>query len=99
MPYNIAKQVLPILNAGPIQKKRDLESRDFNFEPLTEVCPEGIVSVDHDYLKPHFGPMTRGLHRRQTTNRTPGYVTEGNSPFQLFHAFISPLGYVHRTPR
>ncbi|MCJ1268414.1 hypothetical protein MMC22_008302 [Lobaria immixta] len=76
VPYNIAKQVLPILNGGPIRKKRDLESRDFNLEPLTEVCPEGIVSVDHDYLKPHFGPMTRGLHRRQTTNRTPGYVTE-----------------------
>lgn len=89
MPYDIAKKVLPILNAGGVQKKRDLESRDFSFEPLTEVCPEGIVSMDHNSLKPRFGPMTRGLHRRQTTVRTPGYVTEGNSPFQILHAFIS----------
>lgn len=79
VPYSIASKVLGILNAGPNQK-RDLESRDFSFEPMTgEVCPDGIVSPGEE-LKPRSTFRTRGLNRRQTAKQTPGYVTTGKNP-------------------
>ncbi|MCJ1461430.1 hypothetical protein MMC07_000027 [Pseudocyphellaria aurata] len=75
VPYDIARKVLAILNAGPNQK-RDLSTQDFAFTPLTgEVCPDGIAPHEHDTLKRRDDPLTRGLHRRQTTTITPGYTT------------------------
>ena len=81
VPYNYASQILGVINAGPADKKRrDLGPRDFSFTPMTgEVCPEGTAEHAHDSLKPRSEPMTRGLHRRQTTATTPGYVTKGTS--------------------
>ena len=80
MPYDIANKVLGVLNAGPNQKRRDLESRDFGFEPLSgEVCPDGILSP-REVLKPRSTFRTRGLSRRQTAKLTPGYVTTGTTP-------------------
>jgi hypothetical protein len=80
VPWAYAQQLLGILNAGPNQKRevipeqRVLETRDFNFSPLTgreEAC-----------LDPHLGQVsenkkrtTRGTIRRQSTTLVPGYVT------------------------
>ena len=87
VPYNIARQVLGVLNAGAFQKKRDLESSDFNFQPmLGDRCVNDLAGPTS--LKPRSQPMTRGIHRRQATALTPGYVTSGKSipPFSpLLH--------------
>ena len=86
VPYSIASQVLGILNAGPYQKKRrDLETRDFDFLPLVggDACVDPVIGGSshdsHNGLRPRSGPMTRGKHRRQTTTLTPGYATIGKS--------------------
>ena len=80
VPYNIARQVLGVLNAGAFQKKkRDFESSDFNFQPmLGDRCVDDLAGPAS--LKPRSQPMTRGIiHRRQATALTPGYVTSGKS--------------------
>lgn len=88
VPYDVASKVLAILNAGPNQKRRDLSTHDFGFAPLTgDACPDGTIPHDHDTLKPRSIPLTRGLHRRQSTATNPGYTTTGDFPF---HSLSSP---------
>ena len=88
--YEIASKVLGVLNAGPFQKKRDLESRDFGFQPLTgDTCVDGVIFQDRDSLKARSTPMTRGMHRRQGPALTPGYVTTGTPPLAFPFKFES----------
>lgn len=84
VPYQIANQVLKKINnvtATPNLRRRDLETKDFNFGPLTDVC------LDGDSLKARSVPMPRGLQSRQYGKLTPGYVTKGNSYFS--HIILS----------
>ncbi|KAF2493009.1 ser/Thr protein phosphatase family [Lophium mytilinum] len=78
VPYEQASQVLGILNAGPFQKKRrDLETRDFGFEPLLadrDICLDPPITHDRDGLKARSNPGASIL-RRQNTSPTPGYTT------------------------
>lgn len=77
-----------MLNAGPNQKRRrDLEPRDFGFEPMTgEVCPDDLLAT-HREMKPRSNHFTRNLQRRQVAKLTPGYVTTG-IPFFSMHRLI-----------
>ena len=85
VPYDIAKQVLGILNAGPFQKKRDLHWEDLNFQPLLgDACVDGAVGGSSDPLKARAMPMTRGVHRRAGPALTPGYVTTGKPLLNSF---------------
>lgn len=96
VPYDMASKVLAILNAGPNQKRRDLSTQDFGFAPMTgDACPDGTVPHEHDILKPRSIPLTRGLHRRQTTPTTPGYTTTGNLPFNSLWSPASNFAYVN----
>ena len=84
MPYGLASQLLAVLNSPAYGKKRrDLESRDFEFTPLTgEACAGPDLAHAHEGLKPRTTPLTRGIHRRQSLALTPGYVTTGKPFFQ-----------------
>ena len=87
VPFAIANQVLAILNSGPFQKKRsldtekahgELETRDFRFTALTgDPCVDASVSQHENALRRRSEPMTRGKVRRQSDTLTLGYVTEG----------------------
>ncbi|KAL8649453.1 MAG: hypothetical protein Q9210_004390 [Variospora velana] len=79
VPYDLASQVLGILNAGPFQKRsmdmdpHDLTTRDFNFNiPLipSEACAAPAHS--HSTLRLRSSPLTRNLRTRALF---PGYVT------------------------
>ncbi|KAL9116050.1 MAG: hypothetical protein Q9227_000418 [Pyrenula ochraceoflavens] len=78
VPYNLASQVVGILDNGPYEKKRDLRTSDFNFHTFTgaDSCVDDIsyesLSHTHSDLKP------RSLFRRQAppATLTPGYVTK-----------------------
>lgn len=96
MPYTQASGVLDILNRGPAQKRSEpaseLNTRDFHFTPLTgEACPDGLYPHGSHQWKPSSEPMTRGLHRRQTTALTPGQTTTGKLFFLLLSHTIPPL--------
>ena len=77
VPYDTARQVLPILNAGSFEK-RDA-ALEFNFPQKADNCVEEMTTSQHDTLsvKRHahaHQDMTRGLSRRSET-LTPGYIT------------------------
>lgn len=96
IPHDVASKVLGILNAGPNQKRRDLSTQDFGFAPMTgDACPDGTIPHEFDTLKPRSMPLTRGLHRRQTTTTTPGYTTSGNLPFNSLSSPASNLAYLN----
>lgn len=87
MPYNIASQVLGILNAGAFQKRsvdseiRDLDTRDFNFN--TPLIPIDACTAPDDQMKKASGPilhrrtehLTRNPLHRRAPALNPGYVT------------------------
>lgn len=78
VPYSIASQVLPILNAGPYQRKRrDLSTPDFNFDYFTgaDGCTDEN-SLSHQHQS-HTELNSRSVTRRQIPPAAifPGYVT------------------------
>ncbi|KAF2179422.1 Metallo-dependent phosphatase [Zopfia rhizophila CBS 207.26] len=76
VPYEQAKQVLDILNAGPSQK-RDLSFSDFSFSPILadrDVCLDPPLTHHFEGLHKRSRP-TGKLTRRQNTSPTPGYIT------------------------
>ena len=87
VPYDQAKQVIGILNAGPFQKRdtgsshRTLQTRDFGFSSLTgrDICVDTVPLAHENVLRRRGAPMTRGKFRRQTVDATPGYVTKGDA--------------------
>ena len=93
VPYTIASQVLPILNAGPFEK-RDT-NLEFNFPQRADNCVEGMTTSQHDTLglkrRTHaYQEMTRGLNRRSET-LIPGYLTSddfGNGGDDTIHSAI-----------
>jgi hypothetical protein len=75
VPYDLASQVLGILNAGPFQK-RDLSTSDFGFNSiqtlgLETTCIDPPITHDHIGKRSYSGGQ---LMRRQTTE-APGYTT------------------------
>ncbi|KAK3629028.1 hypothetical protein LTR56_018263 [Elasticomyces elasticus] len=76
VPYELASQVLPALNAGAFEK-RSLKARDFGF--YNPSIPEKDDCVDPAvYTTVHGGlqKRTQGrVVRRQNFNPTPGYTT------------------------
>ncbi|KAI9814197.1 MAG: hypothetical protein M1827_003363 [Pycnora praestabilis] len=76
VPYNIASQVLGILNGGPLEKRQDLSSRSFGFTPLTLLDQDNCLDppITHDHLSARSYAGGRTL-RRQSTALTPGYTT------------------------
>ncbi|OCK79951.1 hypothetical protein K432DRAFT_298685 [Lepidopterella palustris CBS 459.81] len=78
VPYSMASQVIGILNAGAFQKKRNLETRDFGFQPLVadrDVCLDPPITHDHQGLRGRSYPSGK-LMRRQSTVPVPGYTTK-----------------------
>ena len=79
VPHKEAIKILEKIN--PPARRRDLETRDFNFEPHTDAC------LDSTSLKARSFPLTRGLQNRQT-GKTLGHYTTGRSlqpiPDRLF---------------
>lgn len=87
VPYAQASKVLGILDSGNFQKRnaavrpresRQLDSRDFNFSPLTgDVCVDAVSGQPDAAagLVRRSAPMTRGKHRRQASTLTPGHTT------------------------
>lgn len=76
VPHAHAIQILDQINKKTT--RRDLETRDFNFDTLTNACPDGAS------LKARSVPLTRGLQNRQT-GETLGHHTTGQSiPIRLF---------------
>ncbi|KAL9598086.1 MAG: hypothetical protein Q9219_004717 [cf. Caloplaca sp. 3 TL-2023] len=85
VPYNLASQVLGILNAGPYQKRsmdieaRDLSTQDFDFDTLNHL--DACTTLDdeharsHSKLRPRTESLTRNIYNRQAPALTPGYVT------------------------
>ncbi|KAI4281210.1 MAG: hypothetical protein L6R38_003871 [Xanthoria sp. 2 TBL-2021] len=87
VPYNIASQVLGILNAGAFQKRsvdteiRNLDTRDFNFN--TPLIPIDACTAPDDQTKRGSGPrlhrrtghLTRNPLHRRAPALNPGYVT------------------------
>lgn len=94
MPYSIASQVLPILNAGPYQKrKRDLSTADFNFDYFTgaDGCTDELSPKSPSHSHPDL--KARYITRRQVLPATvfPGYVTTddfGNDGDDTKHSAI-----------
>lgn len=70
VPHENAIKILDKTNAKTT--RRDLEIRDFNFEPYTDAC------LDSTSLKARSFPLTRGLQNRQT-GETLGHHTTGRS--------------------
>lgn len=82
VPYEIASKVLDLFNAGPRQKRNDIETRDFDFAPvLGDTCPEDALSRGHDSFTQRSTLMTRGLYQRDNSYLTPGYITNGKPPW------------------
>ncbi|KAL9095656.1 MAG: hypothetical protein Q9165_002088 [Trypethelium subeluteriae] len=80
VPYSEASQVLSILNAGPLEKKRDLTTRDFTFTPLTGMDTDMCVNppvTHHNNARRARSALggSPGVIRRQNTDLTPGYTT------------------------
>lgn len=77
VPYELAGQVIGILNNGSFFSKRSLETRDFGFyNPALEIggddCVDPGVFHDHSTQKRSLGKVIR----RQSTDVHPGYVTK-----------------------
>lgn len=85
--------MLATLNAGPYQKKRDLSSSDFGFQPTTlldrDICVDPPLSHSHLTARSHLGGR---ILRRQSTAATPGYITKddfGTDGDDTVHSAIS----------
>jgi hypothetical protein len=94
VPYEQAKQVIDILNAGAFQKKkRDLSTADFNFNPILadqDTCIDPPITHDYKGLTRRSKQGGR-LIRRQSTAPTPGYITKddfGNDGDDTLHSKI-----------
>lgn len=75
VPHDHAIKILEKINART--PRRNLETRDFNFDTLTNACLDGAS------LKARSVPLTRGLQNRQT-GETLGHHTTGQSiPIRL----------------
>lgn len=77
VPYELAGNVLEILNNGSFFAKRSLETRDFGFynpslESSADACTDPGVFHSHSKQKRSLGRIVR----RQNTGVTPGYVTK-----------------------
>ncbi|KAF3033376.1 hypothetical protein E8E12_004069 [Didymella heteroderae] len=77
VPYEQASKVLDILNAGPYQKKRDLQTSDFGFN---NILADRDTCIDPPLTHTYEGVTRRSkqggrLIRRQSTKPTPGYTT------------------------
>lgn len=76
VPYSQASKVLDILNAGPWQRKRDLNTADFDFSP---VLADRDICVDPPLLHVegmHKRSQPKGrVIRRQAADPSPGYTT------------------------
>jgi hypothetical protein len=82
VPYNSAKQVLSILNAGAYQKRsveaEELTARDFGFTALTgDDCVDASTQAHTSSLRRREENlyMTRGKQSLQKRDITPGYTT------------------------
>ncbi|MCJ1284851.1 hypothetical protein MMC26_004188 [Xylographa opegraphella] len=80
VPYHQASQVVAALNGngGDAKRRRELQTRDFAFSPLSgQDCIDDVYGAmdGKPGLARRSAPLTRGKHRRQTTNLTPGYTT------------------------
>ena len=81
VPYEIASKVLDIFNAGPRQKRDDIEFRDLGFAPvLDDICPDNALSPSHHSFTQRSVRTTRGLYPRHNSYLNPGYVTTGKPP-------------------
>jgi hypothetical protein len=77
VPYELAGQIIGILNNGSFFSKRSLETSDFGFyNPALELhgddCIDPGVFHDHSTQKRSLGKVIR----RQSTDAHPGYVTK-----------------------
>ncbi|KAJ4341202.1 hypothetical protein N0V87_001942 [Didymella glomerata] len=77
VPYEQASKVLDILNAGPYQKKRGLQTSDFGF---SNILADRDTCIDPPLTHTYEGVTRRSkqggrLIRRQSTKPTPGYTT------------------------
>ncbi|MCJ1426622.1 hypothetical protein MMC29_004525 [Sticta canariensis] len=68
VPHEHAIKILDKINAKAM--RRDLETRDFNFEPHTDAC------LDSASLKARSFPLTRGLQNRQTGGTLGHHTTD-----------------------
>lgn len=78
VPYEQASKVLPILNAGPYQKKkRDMTTADFGFSPVLadqDTCIDPPLTHSYDGMKRRSKQGGR-LIRRQSTKPSAGHIT------------------------
>ncbi|KAJ4383374.1 hypothetical protein N0V86_001421 [Didymella sp. IMI 355093] len=77
VPYEQASKVLDILNAGPYQKKRDLQTSDFGFNTIPadrDTCIDPPLTHTYEGVTRRSKQAGR-LIRRQSTAPTPGYTT------------------------
>ncbi|KAH0560007.1 hypothetical protein GP486_003469 [Trichoglossum hirsutum] len=72
VPYDTAKQVQGILNAGPAQKRGLSQDFGFGQMPLQDSCVDPPISHDHITGKSYAGGR---LLRRQNDQLFPGYAT------------------------
>jgi hypothetical protein len=93
VPYEQASKVIDILNAGAYQKKRDLETTDFNFNPILadrDTCIDPPITHSYEGVTRRSKQGGR-LIRRQSTAPTPGYTTVddfGNDGDDTIHSTI-----------
>lgn len=80
VPFDIANQIVPTLDAGPYEKrKRSLHTFDFGFNQPNpslldqDTCLDPPITHDHMHSKRSY-PGGR-IIRRQSTALTPGYTT------------------------
>lgn len=93
VPYEQASKVIEILNAGPYQKKRDLDTSDFGFN---SILADRDTCIDPPLTHSYEGVTRRSkqggrLIRRQSTAPTPGYTTVddfGNDGDDTAHSTI-----------
>lgn len=93
VPYEQASKVIDILNAGPYQKKRNLETADFKFDTILsdrDMCIDPPLTHSYDGMTRRSRQGGR-LIRRQSTTPTPGYLTVddfGNDGDDTIHSAI-----------
>lgn len=92
VPYELAGNVLSILNNGSFFAKRSLSTQDFGFynpslSTSGDACTDPGLFQDHQKQKRSLGRVVR----RQNTGVTPGYLTEddfGNDGDDTVHSAI-----------
>jgi len=87
VPYELASQVLAILNSGAYEKKRSIDDGDHSGHNHAEdyaaftgadSCLDpilGHISSQQSSLTTRSNTSTRGIVRRQSTSLVPGYTT------------------------